>query len=420
MFKTFTPVVAGLSLLLVPPAIAEEPRAFVKDPTDVTINRTVVLKGMLRYVKGSLGNDPRALFAYWELHTADKTYYLDLRGKELLERAEQLIDRPVVVAGFPEPTSPTLLVTSLQADEFVKATIHVEVRGRLVGIPLAQLLDLTPESAVPLQFRAWPGQDHLPGIKPRPVPVAGWCIFLGGQPYQLDLGDRQALLELAKELDGKGVIVTGTRDGEVIHVIGMKADDGSYRETIAVEIQGQLHRPRADVLEPGRLRSFFTVTAAGKSYELDLGGNRALQKLAASLENMAVVVTGTIRDGEVSVTGLRSSDPRDKTHLAEATTSIAGVWDSNWGPATIECADVEDYGSVPITGSWKQGPGQVGVIKSGTFDSAKGVLEFAFDEPWHNQSGTAVLSLSADGKTLKGTWRFTTSGGGGNWTMTRR
>jgi hypothetical protein len=62
---------------------------------------------------------------------------------------------------------------------------------------------------------------------------------------------------------------------------------------------------------------FWTVTAGDKTFRLAFGNNRWLEKLAASLENTTVVVTGTLQDGFVTITGLRSSDPMAKTHLAE-------------------------------------------------------------------------------------------------------
>jgi hypothetical protein len=59
-----------------------------------------------------------------------------------------------------------------------------------------------------------------------------------------------------------------------------------------------------------------------------------------------------------------------------------------------------------------------GIVTRGTFDPATRVLHFEFDEPWHGESGTATFTMSPDGKTLSGTWTFTT-GGGGSWTLER-
>jgi len=89
---------------------------------------------------------------------------------------------------------------------------------------------------------------------------------------------------------------------------------------------------------------------------------------------------------------------------------IAGVWTSNWGPVTFN-------GSNSITGSWNQGGGKIGVIKSGHYDPATGNLTFKYYQHWNDKNGSVDMTLSSDGKTLTGTW--TQSGGSGSWTMTR-
>jgi len=89
---------------------------------------------------------------------------------------------------------------------------------------------------------------------------------------------------------------------------------------------------------------------------------------------------------------------------------IAGVWKSDWGPVTIN-------GSTSITGSWKQGPDKIGVIKSGHYDPATGKLTFKYFQHWNNQNGNVEMTLSSDGKTMSGAW--TQESGSGGWTMTR-
>src|SRR5262245_952929 len=113
MWKAVAPLLTGVSLFLIAPAPATE-KADQKPREDLVV-RTVTLKGMLRHVTGDKMRDPPIPFEYWELHSGGKTYYLDLRGKQLLELAEQLVNRPVAVTGIPEPASPTIRVTSLRA-----------------------------------------------------------------------------------------------------------------------------------------------------------------------------------------------------------------------------------------------------------------------------------------------------------------
>jgi hypothetical protein len=152
----------------------------------------------------------------------------------------------------------------------------------------------------------------------KPGPIVSWWICLqvirGEKCYQLNFGGRTELLDLAKELDGKGVVVTGTRVGEVIHVTAMKADEGTYRETLTVEIQGVLRRAFVESdawlmcyppIYGGKVKfpAGWEITAAGKTYTLDFSSHPELEKLASRLANKTVV-TGTLKDGAVTVTRL--------------------------------------------------------------------------------------------------------------------
>jgi hypothetical protein len=414
MWKTFALIVTGFGLLLALPAAAEEKPGSGRQAPDNPRPKLLQFKGVLRHEQGARTRDPEIPFDYWKLEAAGTTYYLDLRGPEL-PVARMLVGRPVVVIGSLDLASPTVHVTSLRADEFVQETVNVEVRGRLVSIRE------DPRHYKPLEYYQGP-----PLVEGRLAPpergwIVGWRIFLGKKSYELDFGSPDhkrtvELLELAEKLDGHGVVVTGTQVGDVIHVTGLKADEGAYHQTVGVKIQGVLRC----MLEPPS--HDWSVTAGGKRYRLQFPSNDSdlhvpFQLRAERLAGKTVVVTGTLKDGVVTVTGLWAAEPGEPGVGPVEKKMIDGVWDSNWGPVTIRCG-VEDSEWVPITGSWVQGPGRIGVITSGTFDPVNGVLEFAFDEPWHNQSGTAELRLSADGKTLRGTWKFT-RGGGGTWTMTR-
>jgi len=319
MWKTIAPIVAGLSLFLAAPAPATEKGEQGTNANNEAV-RTVVLKGTLRHVKGEKAREPPIPFDYWTVHADGETYYLHLRSKELLELAEQLVNRPVVVTGIPEPASPTLRVTGLKADEFFTQTFHVDIRGRLEAIRESPLL-YEPRTGPGL--RPWP-DERLPRPRPwppEPGPIVGWQIVLGEKSYQLDFGRRDDLRELAKNLDGKGVVVTGTRVGEVVHVTSMKADAGTYRETVTVEIQGVLGRAFMEMdfwLESyppqygGKVKRpvGWEITAAGKTYTLNFSSHPELVKLAPQLADTTVVVTGTLKDGVVTVTGLRSADRR--------------------------------------------------------------------------------------------------------------
>jgi hypothetical protein len=109
--------------------------------------------------------------------------------------------------------------------------------------------------------------------------------------------------------------------------------------------------------------------------------------------------------------------PDRPSHLAAAAAGdITGKWKSNWGPMEIRCGKLNDDGVYPVTGSWVQGPRMFGEIVSGTFDPKSGLFRFRFDEPWHDQKGSAELQRAKDGS-FSGTWTFDSGGGPGLWTM---
>ncbi|MCA1602509.1 MAG: hypothetical protein LC776_12975 [Acidobacteria bacterium] len=64
-----------------------------------------------------------------------------------------------------------------------------------------------------------------------------------------------------------------------------------------------------------------------------------------------------------------------------------------------------------ITGYWGQDSSKRGEITGGFFDSYSRTLSFSYKQSWNSvTNGRAVLTLSADGKTLDGRYR----GDGGN------
>jgi CubicO group peptidase (beta-lactamase class C family) len=101
-----------------------------------------------------------------------------------------------------------------------------------------------------------------------------------------------------------------------------------------------------------------------------------------------------------------------------AAADIAGLWDTSYGFATIHTAPSRDKKVLSVTGFYLPDKKHKGLIKSGTFDPATGVLEFAFEEPWQGDSkGTAKFTLDADGNHFKGSYKQ--GGLNGDWNMTR-
>ncbi len=85
---------------------------------------------------------------------------------------------------------------------------------------------------------------------------------------------------------------------------------------------------------------------------------------------------------------------------------IAGIWDSDWGIVTFKTALAKDKKLFAVNGSYFHGKNETGLITSGTYDPASGVLEFAFEEPWRGKQvkGTGKFTLTIDGKQFKGSY----------------
>jgi hypothetical protein len=72
-------------------------------------------------------------------------------------------------------------------------------------------------------------------------------------------------------------------------------------------------------------------------------------------------------------------------------------------------------GSYLMSGSWNQGPGQVGQIRSGRVIG--NTVLFSYTMPWVATTGSAKLTISPDRRRLYGTWKQ--KDGQGTWTMSR-
>ncbi|MBX9878978.1 MAG: hypothetical protein K2Y22_11025 [Candidatus Obscuribacterales bacterium] len=112
----------------------------------------------------------------------------------------------------------------------------------------------------------------------------------------------------------------------------------------------------------------------------------------------------------------RPIEPPPQQASQPATPSIAGTWSSTYGPMTLEVSN-QPNGLQQVKGHWQQAADKQGVIEEGVYDPKAGTVNFSYYEHWINVHGTASLNLSADGRTLEGTW--TQAGSTGRWTLTR-
>jgi hypothetical protein len=278
MYKIMASLLAGFGLFLAIPAPAAEMVRPGKQPVKSAMG-WVEIKGKLHRVKGEFKSNPPIPFDYWELLAGGKTYYLDLRGKELPVLAEKLNGWVVVVTGILHPSSPTIWVTGLKADEYIK----VEIKGKLSTV------------LRPLPGRRFPydRDDRFPMPTVRFIEV--WTITAGGKTYDLTFGSDD-LRKLAEKVKGKTVVVTGTPENYTILVTSMKADlkEGPSEYT-KVEIKGQVQR-RKVTGHPfgGNSYECWAVTLNGQRYELDFGGLKDVAEMATNLQGKVVVISGVL------------------------------------------------------------------------------------------------------------------------------
>jgi len=114
--------------------------------------------------------------------------------------------------------------------------------------------------------------------------------------------------------------------------------------------------------------------------------------------------------------GASAAPAGDPKPAQKKVADIAGVWNSDWGPVTLQTTPGKDGTTLTVRGSYDSSTGKdrTGLIKSGTFDPATGILEFALEEPWwdNDTKGTAKLTLAADGQKIEGPYLKTNKDGG--------
>jgi hypothetical protein len=213
-----------------------------------------------------------------------KTRDLVFPSDESRRNAESLAGQTVEVFGVEQGQALAVKELKPVFTGSVQETVEVEIVGDL----FAKVL-----------MTGW-AQDEVCG---RPTPVWNYAVSADGKRYRLDFGSRTELATLAQTLDGRRVRIAGTLSGEVVSVTGLKEDGTtSVKKTIKVQITGLLRYVESDDLLHSVRR--WETQAEGKTYRLEFG-SIGLFLGADELRNQAVVLTGTLKDGVVTVDGLR-------------------------------------------------------------------------------------------------------------------
>jgi hypothetical protein len=333
MWKKYAPALTGMSLLLGLPVLAADKAAPAKNVGGCVIARPapvqnyfkktifVEIKGKLQQVEIDLlmqfaekGDRPPRFpmprlpvtRKVWQVTVNGQPYDLNFQGDTELEKlAQKLKGKTVKLVGrLEEPRdiirplrgpgskileigrfwqeNPVVFLTRLEAveGEYVRETVQVVLRGKL---------NLDTRFGCP--------------------PVKAAAIQVNGQSYLVDFGSNQALHQLAKKLDGKTVILTGTYGGKrsfpsmclpkgfEIQVINVTSLQGGDSEGLfaanQVVIKGKLFD--SSIL-PVPYQDFpkFTVSVKGVSYALDFDGNQALLARAKKLGRKTVILQGIL------------------------------------------------------------------------------------------------------------------------------
>jgi CubicO group peptidase (beta-lactamase class C family) len=151
------------------------------------------------------------------------------------------------------------------------------------------------------------------------------------------------------------------------------------------------------------------------AYEAPWWGNdtkgTAKLKLAAAGKKLAGPYLTTNKDGGRDEGVLTLTFGRN---LAWRAADVAGIWDSPWGLFTLRAAPA-DGNKRAVTGTYASdtGKNRTGLVKSGVFDPATGILELAYEAPWwgNQTKGTAFLTLDAAGNRFQGLYATTNQDG---------
>lgn len=189
----------------------------------------------------------------------------------------------------------------------------------------------------------------------------------------------------------------------------------------------------AEVMAPGAtvvlINCSPAATDAGQAFVKNLGEVLIGKNGGVVVASKSDVQIGQVRSVANLIRARLSGDPAqfgeffitgdwvtfDIPDAADAS-DLLGTWTSDWGPVTFAGKPARGK-TVSFTGHWIQSKTQRGQIKGGSFDLRSRRATFTYYQHWNKQNGRADLTISADGKSMSGTW--TQGNGSGSWTMTR-
>jgi hypothetical protein len=190
-----------------------------------------------------------------------------------------------------------------------KKSVTVEIQGKLRKV--VRWIHNWPRAMMPLG-----GEHRFPMPTVDFVAMTHWEITAGETTYELELGTRE-LQALAEKLDGQTVLLEGRlemrwREGRVpTGPCGIRPMIAPMPMPVAVVVVGRVQAVATEFLTEttsvvisGKLQmnarlgypafdSQAVITAGGKTYVVDFGGNAALRLAAQSLDGTTIAIKGT-------------------------------------------------------------------------------------------------------------------------------
>jgi uncharacterized protein (TIGR03067 family) len=266
--------------------------------------------------------------------------------------------------------------------------------------------------------------SRIPDKKPTPrryrrfaialwlVAVLFWALLLYGEPAFLYVTNRGEL-ELVPQKGLVSVIVLqneeGVIDGEKL--LPAATDWLDMKTSHTLKLSPGKYQLNAGAWPAGTKIVHWEVTTSRL-----LGSSRLLVPGLGAEGWSAILTVG--RGEHVTVRAVMRDAPSTAVTAAPVPSTIAGTWESDWGPVTLEHGPIEGQTVVSLGGSYLQEPDKMGVITRGTYYPVKRTIQFTYAEPWWDGTGSAELKLSPDGNKLEGIWT-NSAGQSGFWTMFR-
>jgi hypothetical protein len=126
------------------------------------------------------------------------------------------------------------------------------------------------------------------------------------------------------------------------------------------------------------------------------------------------IITGQWRygscDWESDIRGTRGEQPPPPTPVTP-TVGWSGTWDSNWGQMTLSQSGNQ------VTGSYAHDTGRISGTVTGNMLSGQWSEAPSYAPP--DDAGDVEFTLSADGQSFTGHWRYDSSGAWSGWTGTK-